>query len=501
MILKFFGVPERELTFFKTFLSCPIYFKDDSSSAARIRQRGVPISYMLSTLFGELSMFIMDFGVNQKAEGLFLYRLHDDFWLWHSECKMCVSAWEEMQKYADLAGLSFNAEKTGSIQIGDVSTHEFVEVVTRGKADGLPKGDIRWGFLLMDNSGRFTIDQVMVDTHIDEMRRQLAATTSVFGWVQAYNKYMSFIVRNCGQPALVYGKAHIDDIIDTLARTQRELFPPKSKGELAEGSSSAITEVAKMLRSKFGTDTSKMPMGWYLWPNAAGGLEMKDPLADLFVMRNGYGRSPTKIIEEAFKAERQQYDQAKDLWESGPELDYYRRDYCRIASVQPTDPFFPFEEFVKARTERATGWLNAYQQLLQQPKLCPVSCTPQISASLTLFGHPQFGRGLEAFASQGGSSDGIDSDKEEGEEEEEEEEKEKEEEEEEEDVSIQGHSGNRVVYTSKYWSKVSPYWQSIIGLHHNEMVNMFGSLAIVDPGTIPVGMVDAFKGARVRWEL
>jgi hypothetical protein len=95
---------------------------------------------------------------------------------------------------------------------------------------------------------------------------------------------------------------------------------------------------------------------------------------------------------------------------------------------------------------------------------------------------------LEAFTSQGGSSDSIDSYNEE--------------EEEEEDVSIQGHSGNRVAYAeSKYWSEVSPYWRSIIGLHHNEMVSMFGSLAIVDPGTIPVGMVDAFKSARVRWEL
>ena len=205
------------------------------------------MSYMLSTLFGELSLFIMDFGVNQKTEGLFLYRLHDDFWLWHSDRKKCISAWEEMNKYIDLAGLSFNVEKTGSIQIGKSGT----------VLDGLPMGDIRWGFLIMDDSGRFIIDQKMVNAHIEEMRRQLAGTTSVFGWVQAYNKYMAFIVRNCGQPSRIYGKDHIDDIINTLARTQCELFHPESNDELVEGSCSAITEVAKLLHSKFEIDTSK----------------------------------------------------------------------------------------------------------------------------------------------------------------------------------------------------------------------------------------------------
>ncbi len=49
---------------------------------------------------------------------------------------------------------------------------------------GLPVGDVRWGFLRMDEKGVFVIDQGMIDTHVVEMRRQLAATTSIFGWTQ-----------------------------------------------------------------------------------------------------------------------------------------------------------------------------------------------------------------------------------------------------------------------------------------------------------------------------
>ena len=82
-----------------------------------------------------------------------------------------------MNTYASLVGLKFNASKTGSACVGDENSPE------------LPQGDIRWGFLKFDSSqSRFIIDQRDVDTHIVELLRQLSATKSVFGWVNAYNK-------------------------------------------------------------------------------------------------------------------------------------------------------------------------------------------------------------------------------------------------------------------------------------------------------------------------
>ena len=104
-------------------------------------------------------------------------------------------------------GLKFNENKTGSAYVGSS------ELPKR-----LPAGDIRWGFLKFDQKvARFMIDQKDVDFHIAELRRELAATKSVFGWVNVYNKYITFFQRNFGgRPAACFGEAHNADVIQTL---------------------------------------------------------------------------------------------------------------------------------------------------------------------------------------------------------------------------------------------------------------------------------------------
>jgi hypothetical protein len=55
-----------------------------------------------------------------------------------------------------------------------------------GTNDRLPEGQIRWGFLYLDPStGRFEIDQKMVDSHVEELRRQLQGKSkSIIDWIQ-----------------------------------------------------------------------------------------------------------------------------------------------------------------------------------------------------------------------------------------------------------------------------------------------------------------------------
>ncbi|KAL5535836.1 hypothetical protein ACEPAF_3930 [Sanghuangporus sanghuang] len=438
-VLRFFGVPEDDINFMQSFLSCPIMFKDDPSKQIHVRKRGVPLSYMLSTLFGELVMFVMDFAINQKSDGLFLHRIHDDFWLWDADEMRCVDAWTEMQRYASTTGLTFNREKTGSITVGKDAVHE-----------DLPRGDVRWGFLVMDASmdGRFKVDQAMIDRHIKELRRQLASMTSIFGWIQAYNKYMAFIVRNCGDPAVVYGRDHIDDIIDTLARIQLSLFT----GMEGVQHGSIASAIASMIKDKLDVSLDDVPYGWYLWPNAAGGLEVKDPLVDMFLLRDGYvGRSVDYIIRDALWHDEWQYASAKRRWESS-DADERAKKYLKLSSskrevVSVADPFFSFEEFTKSREERGSWWCSAYKKLLERPSQCSISCTPRLQASLELLDD-----GIDAF---GGATD---------------------------------------------WDTLRPYWQWIIALHQDQMVKKFGSLAVVDPTTVPVGMVSVFKSSRMKWE-
>ncbi|TDL26815.1 reverse transcriptase-like protein [Rickenella mellea] len=427
-VLKFFGMPESDLQFINAFLACPLRFKGDpADSPVRTRKRGIPISHALSTMCGELVLFVMDFAVNQKTDGLFLYRIHDDFWFWDANGKRCVSAWEALEQYAALTGMQFNAGKTGSVHVGDGELPV-----------GLPLGDVRWGFLRLDADGKFVIDQAMVDDHIVELRRQLAATSSIFSWTQAYNKYMAFFVRNCGSPAKVFSRAHIDDIVTTIVKIQKALFP--------ETSGSFIGTLASRLEDKFGM--RDIPPGYYFWPVAAGGLDVRDPLVELLAMRKDLPTNPTTFFDDAMREERQEYDNKLDAWESGKTSRIRYGPYSDLAPSR-SEHFFTFKEYILGRTERSMAWSNAFDKLLERPVLHHVVETSALQAAFE-----SLGDGVEAF----GTTD------------------------------------------AEGWYGLSPYWKWVISLHHDQMLSKFGSLAMVEPWSIPVGMVGVFKSSRMRWE-
>ncbi|KAF7424554.1 hypothetical protein PC9H_009861 [Pleurotus ostreatus] len=62
--LEYFGVSHSWLKFLKSFHRAPIHFPQDPTSVVR--------------LLGEVVLFGIDFAVNQRANGLYLYRLHDE---------------------------------------------------------------------------------------------------------------------------------------------------------------------------------------------------------------------------------------------------------------------------------------------------------------------------------------------------------------------------------------------------------------------------------------
>lgn len=108
------------------------FIPDEPSALPQTRKRGVPISHSLSDLFGEVLLFCMDYAVNERADGLFLYLKHDDFWLWSRDSELCVKVWQEMSTFTRLVALEFNYEKTArSLSVG------------RLLHAGLPKGLIK----------------------------------------------------------------------------------------------------------------------------------------------------------------------------------------------------------------------------------------------------------------------------------------------------------------------------------------------------------------------
>jgi len=416
-LLAFFGVPQNWLDFFKTFLKAPMRFKDDPTGEVRVRERGTPISFALSALCGEVILFGMDYAVNQRADGLFLYRIHDDIWFCDPSMEKCVVAWQEMNTYASMVGIKFNAGKTGAACVGDELSPE------------LPEGDIRWGFLKFDTSqSRFVIDQPDVDAHIVELRRQLSATKSVFGWVNAYNKYMAFFVRNFGgRPAKCFGRVHVDDMIDTLAKIQKELFP------LDQGEGGAIGHLRSMIRERFGV--SDLPQGYFYFPISSGGLELRNPMIELFAMRDSVPLDPDATFIIQVDKDYDTYRLLKDSWEQSDS-----NSYRYLSSVKD---FFPFAEYVRHRETHFSSWMRSYMDLLEVDKPINVSPSPAVEAALK----------------------------------------------------------NAWPGDDQRWYGTMDYYQKwIIGLYADEVVERFGSLEVVDPTLIPVGMVQLFRSSRMKWD-
>jgi hypothetical protein len=79
-------------------------------------------------------------------------------------------------------------KKTGSVRI---SHDKDLDI-----GDRLPDGEIRWGFLKLDSkSGRFEIDQEMVDGHVEELRIQLKdKSKSVIDYVQVWVSHLTIFI-------------------------------------------------------------------------------------------------------------------------------------------------------------------------------------------------------------------------------------------------------------------------------------------------------------------
>ncbi|KAJ3565396.1 hypothetical protein NP233_g7655 [Leucocoprinus birnbaumii] len=383
-ILRFFGVKSDWLEFFRTFLRMPVRFPGEPDAHTRVR--GTPISYALSGFFGEVVLFGMDFAINQRTNGLFLYRIHDDIWFWDSNPRRCALAWKEMNEYAKLVGLTFNTSKTGSACVQNDGTPPPTALDLE-----LPTGDIRWGFLKFDSKeARFVIDQDLVDGHIKELRRQLGHTKSVLGWISVYNKYMAFFVRNFGgRPAQCFGRQHVIEVTKTLVRVQQEIIGTEGS---ATGSGGGVVEhLENELAKRY--DVHDLPKGYFYFPLSSGGLALRDPLIDILVMGESMSGNARAAIDDALQKEQEPYEIAKKEWE----LEQRQAAIASGADSGELPPlvYIPFRAYCEI-----SSW-NIYQlysslAAVHQPR--QVQITPLIRSSFTARGRNEvLGSGRESY--------------------------------------------------------------------------------------------------------
>ncbi|RFU29426.1 hypothetical protein B7463_g6884, partial [Scytalidium lignicola] len=419
--LKFFGVSEQWVDFFRRVLEAPMKFINDGPSApVQVRKRGTPISAPLSDFLGESVLFCLDFALNQYTDGALLYRLHDDIWLWGRD-ETVVKGWKVITHFASLTGLEFNEEKTGSVRIPKRGGKQIPPPT------GLPRGDVRWGFLKLDAvTGRFLIDQADLDKHIEELRRQLDACKSVFDWIQAWNVYGArFFTTNFGRPANCFGRQHVDMMLEAFAQIQSKLF--------TDGGSVTST-VKSMLASRF--NVHNIPEGYLYFPMSMGGLDLKSPFVNLFLIKPSICPNPEKIMDDFFEKEETAYKNAQALFKEDavPGQAFLRYELKSLFAEEKE--FMSFEEFTRYREQTSSHLAAAYRELMLEPKEEDVDQAIDANQLNTVSG-----------------------------------------------------SGYR-----------NGYERWIMELYAPDMIKRFGGLMVVEKGLLPTGMVNMFRESRFKWQ-
>lgn len=359
--------------------------------------------------------------------------MHDDFWIWSSSHETVVKGWQAITNFSETMGVTLNEGKTGTVRIvrnEEVSSE--AQLVLADIDSILPSGEIRWGFLYLDPlTGQFKIDDKMVDHHVKELQRQLQDKKSIFAWIQAWNSYAGkFFVSNFGKPANCFGRQHIDSMLETMQRIQRDIFTD----------SNVVEYLKSTLQERF--SITDVPDGYLYFPKDLGGLELHNPFIGLVQLRDSVYEHPQSALDDFIAAEVDAYRQAKLNFQHGRHNGNHNIEPKYIAANTPT--FMSFSEFTKYREEFAANYEgnlhSVFCELLEQP-----------------------------------TADNVDID----------------------------HGDQNISNMAKRASQegmTEGYWMWVASLYGPDMTERFGELNIVDPGLLPMGMVNLFRSGRVKWE-
>ncbi|RBR27087.1 uncharacterized protein FIESC28_00159 [Fusarium coffeatum] len=446
-ILKYLGVSDTWLSFFKKFLEAPLKFVDENDSSARTRRRGTPASHVLSDVFGETTLFCLDFAVNQSTSSN-LWRMHDNFWFWSHDHKVAVKAWKTVDEFTNLTGVETNPAKSGSIRISKDSNIELPI------DESLPDGNIRWGFLcLSPKTGRFEIDQTMVDAHIKELHKQLyEKRKSVLGFIQAWNSYAAtFFISNFGKAANCFGREHVDNMLSTHQKIEREVFTKLSNG--------AVNSVAEYLKRTISERFSitDVPDGYLYFPMELGGLDLQSPFITHLQIHDQVLEDPLKLMADFDEAERVAYEKYKERFMTGQTRQNRHSlddpDWTP-ESQHDKDNFMSFDEFARYREAYSFEFFKAplkldrvSRKLMKRPSRRKVETDEALSSA------------LEQLRTE---------------------------------PNLRGITG---------WSNnMDAYWTWVATFYGPEIVDRFGRLNIVNTELLPIAMVTLFRDKRVKWQ-
>ena len=436
-VMRFMGFQEEWITFFKKVLEPPLNMLD--GNPVRTRKRGLPMAHVFEKLLGELVLFFMDLAVAHH-DGMILYRFHDDLWLAGSP-SACSAAWKTMEEFAQVMGLEFNKNKTGSVYLTDGK-----RVKNSNVAKALPEGPVAMNFLVLDPKyGNWVIDKDHVQEHVVQLQKQLTGSKSVLQWIKTWNSCIGrFFSYTFGEPAHCFGKEHLNNILRTHRDMQNFLFNSTETGV-------SVTEHIKHMLSK-NFDMNDVVDSFLFMPESLGGLGLKNPFIPLLLLRHDVCDDPEARMAKFHDDELKEYNQAKKYFESMSERER-RRKYKDAFEEEDDDEiepslswkdaqtFMSFDEFTKYRERTSSDLHRLYTYFLKQPKEVGVAKSDRVKNGLTSLKYP-----LES-----------------------------------------GEMDAEMLWKVQFFE--------------DELFDKFGGLEVVDKGLLPLGVLKALKARKVTWQM
>ncbi|OJJ80355.1 uncharacterized protein ASPGLDRAFT_157245 [Aspergillus glaucus CBS 516.65] len=380
-VMRFVGFSEDWISFFKKYLESPLNMDQASENrdqkGPRTRRCGVPVAHASEKFLGELVLFFMDMAVNQET-GMLLYRQHDDLWLC-GEPAPCAHAWEVIQEFAQVTGLTINYEKTGSVYLSSVKD---AGIVSR-----LPRGPVKFGFLTLDSeSGDWVIDQTQVDAHVQQLQMQLKNCDNVaISWIRTWNSCIGrFFKSTFGLPANCFGGPHVDSILASYEKMNKTLFKNPDAPTVTD-------HLRQMIRSRFElSNIDTIPDAFFFLPEKLGGLALRNPFIAILLIRDGIQFKPTKFLDDFKKREFERYLSDQEDFNNMTDRSLnYRLQNVNEAGKPPLIPhseqrtFMSFDEWSKFRETSSYDLRNCYVKLLGVPTEQRVKLTQATEAALT----------------------------------------------------------------------------------------------------------------------
>ncbi len=202
-----------------------------------------------------------------------------------------------------------------------------------------------------------------------------------------------------------------------------------------------------MIEDRFGA--SDLPDSFIYLPEQLGGLGLRNPFVGLFLVRNKITETPEEIVDEFTKAERDQYLDAKKLFEALSESALRRRlrqiysddEAMKKSAITELDmkTFMSLEEYTRFRERQNPKFYSTFEKLITVPE------TEEIALSRDVVS------GLKEFL--------VDS------------------------VRLD---------SEKKW---------FLQLYAKELLADFGGLSLVDKQFLPVGVLAMMRGKKVSWNM